>query len=265
MVKIKHREISPEMLRMVKPDSDTGRFSTGLENRVGEYYFLPVDKIKPYKNQARKVFQEEEIQQLADTIKEFGIRQPLSVIPSDDGESYEVISGERRLRAAKSIFMETVPCLIIKTKEVAEEISLIENIQRSDLHPIELGDAYAKILENKGHGGITHLAKKLGKPKSSISEGIKFSKIHNDVKEHIITKNIRSKKILRKVASLESLEEIKKFLKMIPSEDKYLYKNILRVNFENGKFQFETEKINKLSKDEINNLKCDLILFANKL
>jgi len=142
-VKIRHIETN------VNNQTNKTRSSIYTENFKGEFYNISVDKLIPFKNQARKIFDEKSMLNLAKTIKEHGIRQPLTVIPSDIREGcYEVISGERRLRAAKSIGMEKVPCIIIHDMLKAEEIALIENIQREDLHPVELLKAFSNLLHN---------------------------------------------------------------------------------------------------------------------
>jgi len=143
-----------------------------MEKFVGEYYFLSIEKLIPYQKQARRIFNEEEIQELAQTIKEHGIKSPLLVINSKNHQgSFEVVSGERRLRAAKIVGLTKLPCIIIDDNQ-AEEVALIENIQRENLHPIELADALAKLLDEKKHGQQIEMAEKIG------SDRVRFVKGH---------------------------------------------------------------------------------------
>ena len=139
MAKVRYRDISPELEKLATPvSSQNSRVSIGFEDEVGEFYYFSVDDLIPYKNQARSIFDEDEINKLSDTIKQHGVRQPLSIIKSKIVlDKYEVVSGERRLRAAKLAALKKVPCIIIKDEKDADEISLIENIQRQDLHPLE--------------------------------------------------------------------------------------------------------------------------------
>src|SRR3990167_11470488 len=136
MAKVKYTKISPELEMLATPvASQNSRVSIGFEDEVGEFYYFSVEDLIPYKNQARTIFDEEEINKLSETIKEHGIRQPLTILKSiNSPNKYEVVSGERRLRAAKLVGLKKVPCIIIRDERHADEISLLENIQRQDLH-----------------------------------------------------------------------------------------------------------------------------------
>jgi ParB family chromosome partitioning protein len=264
--KIKYKDISPEMMKLSKPAFlNQGRSSVGLESDVGEYYFLPIEKIKPYKHQARKRFCEEDLSQLAETIKTLGVRQPISIVPSAETGFYEVVSGERRLRAAQMAGLKNIPCLIIKNKEDAEEISLIENIQREDLHPIELGDAYVNILSNKKYGEIKDFAAKIGKHPSSISECCGLARLPYEIKNYLIDRNIRSKPILRKLCKLSDIEEMKVFLKMGDSLKKEKIKSLLKVFCDDGVLKFELPKRTDLSLEQKQQLKEMLLSYIEKL
>ena len=114
-----------------------------------EIAFIPIDQLIPFKNQARINFDEEKLRTLTNSIEEHGIRQPLTVLESDtEIGKYEVVSGERRLMALQRLNYSRVPCIIIFDRNKAEEIALIENIQRENLHPIELGRAYSRLYSN---------------------------------------------------------------------------------------------------------------------
>lgn len=212
--KIRYKEISPELSRMVSPNFDVlPRASVGMEKFVGEYFFIDVEKLIPFRNQARRIFDQGEIEQLSKTIREHGIRQPLTVLKSDDKEGcFEVISGERRLRAAVIVGLKTVPCIIMHDPALAEEIAVIENIQRADLHPIELGKALKKILHNARWGGQGDLAEKIGIKQSSLSEFLKFAELPDEIVDAILTKNLRSRSLLRAVSRAETAEQMRDVL-----------------------------------------------------
>ena len=170
MRKIRIREIPEHYEKLTAPNLNSKlRASIGMESSIGEYIYIDIERLFPYSKQARTYFDEEKLQNLANTIREYGVQQPLSVIKCEEVGKYEVISGERRLRAAKLAGLNKVPCIIIKRQEAAEEIAIIENLQRDDLHPIELAKAYNTLLENYNRGDQKKLADKLGLYKSQIS------------------------------------------------------------------------------------------------
>lgn len=267
MAKVRYRELSPDMVRLTKPKEDfSGRSSIGFEEKIGEFYYIPIHKIKSYKKQARKTFSQESLNELAKTIKLYGVCQPLSVISSvDEEDCYEVISGERRLRAADLAGLEKVPCIIIKDKDSVELISLIENIQRHDLHPIELGDSYASILKNTSWGGITELAEKIGKPISSVSERAKLSTLPEFVKKYLIENNIRSKPVFKKLLNTNDENTMKTILGIDNKEIKTFGKNILRISFNSEEFVFESKQVEKLSLEHKKMLKEKILDFAEKI
>ena len=106
---------------------------------------MKINEVEPNRDQPRKNFDEDALQELADSIKQFGLLQPILV--QDKGEYYEIIAGERRWRAAKLAGLKEVPVIIrnYSSQEIVE-ISLIENIQREDLNPIEEAQAYKRLL-----------------------------------------------------------------------------------------------------------------------
>ncbi len=148
------------------------------------YHLLPVDSIIPNRQQPRTVFDEEKIRELGDSIREQGIIQPLVVAKMQDGR-YELIAGERRLRAARMIGLEQVPAVI---KEVDDEgmlaISIIENIQREDLNPIEEARAYRELIKQFGYTQ-EDVAKKVGKSRVSVANSVRLLKLPQVVQEDV--------------------------------------------------------------------------------
>lgn len=145
---------------------------------------VPLAAIMPNPQQPRVAFAPAALQELADSIKQYGLLQPLVVMRLPSGD-YQLIAGERRLRAAKLAGLRTVPVVI---KEVSEqqqlELALIENIQRADLDPIEEARAYA-VLEDQF--GLTHgeIAQRVGKSRSTISEMIGLLKLPAEVQTFV--------------------------------------------------------------------------------
>jgi ParB family chromosome partitioning protein len=191
------------------------RVSVYTEDYRGEYYNLSVERLTPFKGQARKYFDEEAIDSLASTIKEHGIRQPLTVIPADTEGFYEIVSGERRFMAAVKIGLRQVPCLIMHDKMKAEEIALIENVQRKDLHPLELAEAYQNLLDKKVCSTMQEIATKIGLQKSSVVETLSLRSLPETTKEMLIQNQIKSRDFFRTLGKAEPEEHknlIKKFL-----------------------------------------------------
>ncbi|MBI4600225.1 ParB/RepB/Spo0J family partition protein [Candidatus Uhrbacteria bacterium] len=133
---------------------------------------LPVHVIETNEFQPRRAFNEEQLLELANSIREYGIIQPLVV--SREGDTYRLIAGERRLRAANMIGLEKVPVVIRETKEHEKlAVALIENVQRVDLNPIELGYAYKRLAEEFS---LSHdeIGARVGKSRPVISNTIRL-------------------------------------------------------------------------------------------
>ena len=215
MRNIKIKEAPENYDKLAAPNSGARlRPSIGLDNTIGEFFYINVDNLKTYEKQARKHFDLTELNQLAETIREHGVRQPLSVIKTEESGIYQVISGERRLRAARIAGFEKVPCIILSEEAQIEEIAVIENIQRSDLHPVELAEAYSSLLKNFNYGDQSKLAKKLSVSNSHISETLSLSDLPGEIKDFLIEKNISKRAILRKLSSQTSIEQMKNFIGM---------------------------------------------------
>lgn len=255
MRKINTKKPSAKFESLMSDSYEKGRSSIIMNDNVGEYFFIKTERIVPYHKQARKNFDSEAIQELASTIQEYGMRQPLTVIKSEKQGEYQVISGERRLRAAKLLGLEKVPCIILSDNHQAEEIALIENTQRQDLHPIELGEAYKSLLSLSERGDLTKLAQKLGKTKSSISEYSSYAELPEPIKEYIIRNNITQRIVLRQLLKCSKMEEMKNILGISEGKESKQYKklNLINISLENEKIKINTinRKISDVQKKEL--------------
>ncbi len=143
-----------------------------IESRVFE---LGVDQIEPNKNQPRRTFNEQSLSELADSIREFGIIQPIIVRRLNGEERYEIITGERRFRAAKQVGLTSIPAIInVNIDDTSSLVmALIENIHRENLSPIEQAHTYKQLLDEFN---ITHedLSKKVGKSRATITNSIRI-------------------------------------------------------------------------------------------
>lgn len=177
---------------------------------------LDINKIKPNKKQPRKYFDEEKIAMLAESIKEHGMIQP--IIVQKEKEDYSIVAGERRWRAAKQANLKEVPVIIMDITESAVlEISLIENIQRQDLNPIEEANAYKRLL---GDFDLTQeeLSRKIGKSRTSISNTMRLVNLDDRVQEFLI-EEILSEGHGRAILAIEEKEDQYKLAQRVVDEN----------------------------------------------
>lgn len=153
--------------------------------------YIKIEEIEPNRRQPRKNFDEDSLHELADSIKQFGIIQPL-VVQKSDNDIYEIIAGERRWRAARIAGLKEVP-VIIKDYSPMEsvEIALIENIQREDLNPIEEAMAFQRLIEEFGLKQ-DEAAEKVAKSRTAVTNSLRLLKLDDRVKQMIIDDMITS-------------------------------------------------------------------------
>jgi len=186
-----------------------------------QIYFIEIDKILPNPYQPRKTFTLESLQELAESIKEFGILEPLIVtrkeVQTENGIDvfYELVAGERRLQAAKIVGLKTVPAIIKELSNKAKlEVALIENIQREDLNPIERAKAFARLMEEFSMTQI-EIASRIGKSRAYVANTIRLLKLPEEIQEALKNNRI-SEAHARILLSIEDVELQKKiFLKII--------------------------------------------------
>jgi len=144
---------------------------------------LPLEKVVPNPSQPRMTWHEETLQELAASIKEHGVLQPILVRPS--GDRYEIIAGERRWRSSKIAGKETIPAIVERFDDAtALEIALIENLQREDLSPLDEAVIYKKMTDELGYS-IRQLAGKLGKDKGYVENRLRLATAPDDVREMV--------------------------------------------------------------------------------
>jgi ParB family chromosome partitioning protein len=174
--------------------------------------FCGIEEIVPNRSQPRKHFDESKLQGLAESIKEKGILEPLIVRRVDGG--YELIVGERRWRAAQKAGLKEVPVLVkeIEGRE-ALEFSLIENLQREDLNPIEEAEAFKRLIEefNLSQG---ELATRIGKDRTTIANVLRLLKLPSEIRNHLLQNRITSGHA-RAILSLETKEKQKELCALI--------------------------------------------------
>lgn len=162
---------------------------------------LSISNIKPNPNQPRKDFETEAFNELVLTIKQLGVIQPVIVTEKEE-ETFEIVAGERRWRAAQKAGLRTIPCVVKQTTEVTSvQMALVENLQRQDLNPIEEASAYEYLLND---GGLTQekLAKILGLSRPYITNTIRLLKLPDEVRDSVVKGDI-SQGHARAIAALK--------------------------------------------------------------
>lgn len=165
---------------------------------------VKISQVEPNKNQPRKSFDREKLETLADSIKEHGIIQPIIVTKSEDGR-YTIVAGERRWRASKIAGLTTIPVVVKEyTDQTVAEISLIENLQREDLNPIEEALGYKELSDTYG---LTQdkISQKIGKSRSAIANAMRLLLLEDEIQQRLISGEI-SEGHARAILSLEGFE-----------------------------------------------------------
>lgn len=151
---------------------------------------VKISKVEPNRSQPRKQFDEDALLELSESIKQYGILQPLLV--SDKGDFYEIIAGERRWRAAKLAGIKEVPVIIKEfNDQQVVEISLIENIQREDLNPIEEAMAYKRLMD-EFNLKQDEIAEKVSKSRTAVTNSMRLLKLNEKVQQMLIDEMISS-------------------------------------------------------------------------
>ena len=156
-----------------------------MNNLQQEIKYLPIESIKPNPYQPRKDFNQRSLEELSQSIKSYGVIQPISVRKLYE-DSYELIAGERRLRASELANLKEIPAIIVEFRDRESAIiALMENIQREDLNFIEEAEGYNNLI--KDHDFTQQeLAEKMGKSQSTIANKLRLLKLPNDIKRDLL-------------------------------------------------------------------------------
>ena len=178
---------------------------TSIQEDGRKYFSCPIEEIKPNHRQPRKTFPDAKLEELAASIREKGIIQPLVVRRVDD--HYQIIAGERRWRASQKAGLLEVPVVIKDVSEdFALEMALIENIQREDLNPIEEADAYRNLIETFDLSQ-EEVAKRVGKERSTVANALRLLRLPEVVRNLVIEAKL-SMGQARALLSLEDASQI---------------------------------------------------------
>jgi ParB family transcriptional regulator, chromosome partitioning protein len=214
-----------------------------------EIIYLPINYVRQNANQPRRIFNQNTLLELSESIREYGVLQPISVRKNSDTH-YELIAGERRLRASQLAGLEKVPAIIIESTEAESAIlALIENLQREDLNFIEEADGYQRLIKEHNFTQDV-LANQIGKKQSTIANKLRILKLSDNVKERLITDGLTERharallKIPDEQTQINIIEEIikrdlnvKKTEELIESE--LLNRLNANKNIRNDKIKFK--------------------------
>ena len=168
------RELSPAILSLISPE--------GTERPLGVRN-IPLERISPNPDQPRMNFDEAALADLASSIREHGVLQPILVRPTGEPQRYQLVAGERRWRAAKVAELDVIPALIEQLDdETALEIGIIENLQREDLSPLEEAMMYDRMTREHGYS-VRRLAQKLGKDKGYVENRLRLAGAPPEIKQ----------------------------------------------------------------------------------
>lgn len=171
---------------------------------VPKEIYLKLSLIEPNKEQPRKEFDPEQLEELAESIRQYGVLQPIMV--QKNGELYEIIAGERRWRAAKIAGLKEIPVIIREfDKQKKMEISLIENVQRSDLNPIEEAMAYKQLIEEFGLKQ-EEIAERVSKNRATIANSLRLLKLDPRIQKLLIQGTI-SNGHARALLAIEDMDQ----------------------------------------------------------
>ena len=196
----------PKTVKTVKEEKkvavDTKK-SSQQETSNGER-MMKISMIEPNREQPRKKFDEDALQELSESIKQYGILQPLLV--SDKKDYYEIVAGERRWRAAKMAGLKAVPVVVkeFSTQEIVE-ISLIENIQREDLNPVEEAMAYKRLID-EFHLKQDEIAERVSKSRTAVTNSMRLLKLDSRVQQMMVDEMI-SAGHARAILAISDLEQ----------------------------------------------------------
>ncbi|MCI5968772.1 ParB/RepB/Spo0J family partition protein [Helicobacter sp.] len=246
-------------------------YQNDLGDNSGLVVELDIEKIKPNPLQPRKVFDETSLQELAVSIEEHGLLQPILVYEdSQKTDFYYLIAGERRLRASKLAKKESIKAIIVDVQTgKLRELALIENIQREDLNPIDLARSYKELIEDYG---ITHeeMAKRLSKSRTQITNTLRLLDLSKEVQELVLENKISQghAKILvalpKEQQNLIANSIIGQKLSVHTTEK--IVKNFKNTKSKNTIPNFSTNSLREqknLSKDSIAALEATCVAFKN--
>ena len=211
---------------------------TDSEAELGKVVEVKISEIEPMLNQPRKVFDKKKLEELASSIKENGVIQPILVVKNENG--YTIIAGERRWRASKLTGLEKVPVIIKDyTDTKKKQVALIENIQREDLNVMEVAQALKELMEMENYS-VTDVSRVTGKSSPAMSNIVRLLKLPEKVQDHILKGNLVEGQARALLAVNDEEEQIRLADKII--EKKLTVREVERLIYNNEKYKTKKKK-----------------------
>ena len=211
---------------------------TDSEAELGKVVEVKISEIEPMLNQPRKVFDKKKLEELASSIKENGVIQPILVVKNENG--YTIIAGERRWRASKLTGLEKVPVIIKDyTDTKKKQVALIENIQREDLNVMEVAQALKELMEMENYS-VTDVSRVTGKSSPAVSNIVRLLKLPEKVQDHILKGNLVEGQARALLAVNDEEEQIRLADKII--EKKLTVREVERLIYNNEKYKTKKKK-----------------------
>ncbi|MGX8852970.1 ParB/RepB/Spo0J family partition protein [Amedibacillus sp. YH-ame10] len=246
-----------EDVSSVLEDIQQGKMDVHTDSK----FEVDVDDVKPNPYQPRKVFNDEKIQELSDSIKLHGVFTPILVKKAVKG--YELITGERRLRASKLAGLKTIPAILMEfDDQQMMEIALLENIQREDLNAIEEAQGYEKLIKKLGYKQ-EELANRIGKSREHVANMLRLLKLPKVVQNHVIKGELsmghvrallalHDEKLMEEVAKKAigqgmSVRAVEAFVKQLNEPKEAPVKKIKDINLEHVENRLQTRFQTKVS------------------
>ncbi len=212
---------------------------TNKSNKLGEVVEIKISDIEPMLNQPRKIFDQKKLEELADSIKENGVIQPILVVKNENG--YTIVAGERRWRASKLAGLEKVPVIIKDyTDTKKKQVALIENIQREDLNIIEVAQALKELMDIEGYN-VADVSRVTGKSLSGVSNTMRLLKLPNEIQKKVLDGKLVEGQARALLAIDNEEEQLKLADKII--EKKLTVREVEKLIYNNDKYKVKKKNV----------------------
>ena len=223
-------------------DENVKSVSESKKAVVDKVVELNMAEVEPMLNQPRKVFDKKKLEELANSVREHGVIQPILVVKNEDG--YNIVAGERRWRAAKIVGLKTIPAIVKDyTDTKKKQVALIENIQREDLNVMEVAVALKELMDMESYN-VTDVAKVTGKSQSAVSNIVRLLKLTPDVQQLVLDGKLVEGQA-RALLAIEDADEQKKVAKKI-IEKKLTVREVEKLIYDDSnKYNVKKKKVAK--------------------